>query len=105
MIGKMKQYAISEQKVRSIINRFDRKEEGIAKNTIAVMKRHGSAKRPYEIWVMYQKKIQKLTPRYRDETQSSNKITIISTWKYPGISPIGKEIPIPDDVLEELSKL
>ena len=33
----------------------------------------------------------------------SFKIKIISAWKYPGISPKGKSIPIPEEILEELS--
>ena len=31
-----------------------------------------------------------------------NKIIIISAWRYPGTSPVGKKIPIPDNIWEEL---
>ena len=27
---------------------------------------------------------------------------IITAWRYPGISPIGEPIPIPDDILAEI---
>ena len=27
---------------------------------------------------------------------------IITTWRYPGISPIGEPIPIPDEILAEI---
>jgi hypothetical protein len=34
-----------------------------------------------------------------------SKVTIISAWRYPGISPKGRNIPIPEDVLSELEKI
>ncbi|KKT50592.1 MAG: hypothetical protein UW43_C0004G0024 [Candidatus Yanofskybacteria bacterium GW2011_GWA1_44_21] len=56
--------------------------------TIAVMQPAGTKQRPYEIWSMYSKRGQK-------------KI-IITAWRYPGISPIRDEIPIPADIISEL---
>jgi len=34
-----------------------------------------------------------------------SKIRIITAWKYPGKSPVRGPIPIPPDILEELSKI
>jgi hypothetical protein len=91
-------------------------EEGIAENTIGVMQPSTNIKKPTEVWVMYQQKTnnkQQITNNKQSEKSSvishkslannnfSKKI-IISAWRYPGVSPIGKKIPIPADILEEL---
>lgn len=81
-------YRISEQKIKTILKNPSRKEEGIAPNTSAVMKRNDTPKRKEEMWVMFQK--------------LSHKLRIISAWRYPGMSPKGKEIPIPKDIMQEL---
>lgn len=107
-IMKMQFYGLSEQKVLSIIRRPQRKEEGIVKNTVAVMQpispkvnAKGELAWKTEIWAMYQlcraqkSKVQKL--------QTTNqKLKIISAWRYPGVSP--KNNPIPEDILRELSE-
>jgi len=36
--------------------------------------------------------------------QKDNRKVVISAWRYPGVSPVGKQIPIPADILEELKK-
>ncbi len=90
-IEKMRFYNLSENRLKRVLRNPDRKEEGIAPQTLAVMQRTGTKKHPTEIWMMYQ--IMK------------SKIKVISAWRYPGVSPKGKEIPIPGDILEELSKL
>jgi len=36
--------------------------------------------------------------------QIGQKKRIISAWRYPGISPKGEPVPIPDDIVEELKK-
>ncbi len=108
-IGKMRQYGFSEQKIRGVIFRPKRKEEGVAPRTIAVMQQAGSKKNPYEIWVMYQiKKVsaeggsafggknEKLKIKNLQQAQKK----IISAWRYPGISP--KRNPIPLEILNEL---
>jgi len=87
--NKMLQYRLSEQKIKTVLKNPARKEGGIAPNTSAVMKRNDTLKRKEEIWVMFQKK---------------SKVTVISAWRYPGVSPKGKEIPIPEDILKELEK-
>lgn len=90
-IEKMQFYGLSENRLKRVLRNPDRKEEGIAPETLAVMQRTGSKKHPTEIWIMYQ--------------IIKSKVKIISAWRYPGISPIGKKIPIPEDILEELSKI
>jgi len=90
VVSKMKQYSLSENRVKRVINNPKRKEEGIAPNTIAVMQPN-SSKHSYEFWAMYQVR--------------GSKIRIITAWKYPGKSPIKGPIPIPLDILEELSAI
>ena len=87
--GKMIQYQISESLVKRIISYPKRTEEGIAPATLAAM-RPTASKKSSELWVMYKKE--------------KGKKFIISTWRYPGVSPIGKPIIIPNEVLEELEK-
>ena len=89
--GKMRQYQLSEKRVLKVLRKPDRKEHGIAPKTIAVMQITGSKKHPTEIWLMYQ--------------TIKSTVRIISTWRYPGISPKGKPLPIPDDILNELDNL
>lgn len=96
---KMRYYRLSESRVKRTLKNPKRKEEGIAPATIAVMQPVSPAKKAGEIWVMYQ------TIESRSTNQESRKkIKVISAWRYPGVSPKGKEIPIPGDILEELKK-
>lgn len=110
VVGKMKQYGLSEQKVRSVLQRHTRKEEGIAPCTIAVMQPTGSKKRPTEIWVMYQLiKIKSQAQNLKDKTKFQVLLSpfsakrIITAWRYPGISP--KRNPIPQAIADELAAL
>ncbi len=99
---KMLQYRISEQKIKTILKNPARREEGIAPKTVAVMKRNDTPRRKEEVWVMYQEaKGEKGLLAGRQ----GKKKRIISTWRYPGISPKGKRIEIPEDTLEELGLL
>jgi len=86
---KMKYYGLSEGRLRRILRTPQRREEGIVPNTIALMQSAGG-KKPSEIWLMYQ--------------QVGQKKKMISAWRYPGISPIGEPIPIPDDISDFLTK-
>lgn len=88
--NKMLFYGISEQKIKTILKSPDRKEEGVAEKTFAVMKRNDTAKRKEELWVMY---------------AGNPKKIMISAWRYPGKSKLGKEIPIPDDVLDDIKNV
>lgn len=109
---KMQQYGLSDQKVRSVIRNPRRREEGIVKDTVAVMqpvsvKRGLDGKDTWkqEIWVMF-------VVKGKNEIVSSEanklmklqakKLRIISAWRYPGVSP--KRNPIPEDILLELER-
>ncbi|MDX9914159.1 MAG: hypothetical protein RBS77_06285 [Candidatus Moranbacteria bacterium] len=119
-VGKMMQYGLSAQRVKRVMRSYERIEEGIAKNTVAVMQPNatkrdseGAKKWSQEIWVMYQKrkasiKNDKLNPsiaidRLKNELAGKNQCKIISVWRYPGVSP--KNNPIPDDILDEVGDL
>jgi len=89
---KMRQYRLSEQRVLRVLRRPDRKEEGIAEGTLAAMQITGTKKHPTEIWLMY---VFLTRPKG---------IKIISTWRYPTRSPIGRP-PVPQDILEQLDAI
>ena len=109
----MRQYGLSKSKLFSILRSPERKEQGIAPGTTAVMKTNPTSQKlrgtskilgdnqkklalpkplrrraPGEIWLMY-----------RDAKDFRK---IISAWRYPGISKPGEEIPIPEDIRLEL---
>jgi len=97
---KMVFYGISSSRIKIILRNPKRSEKGIALNTIAVMQPRKTTSRLQskptrheEIWVMYQKQSQKL----------GRKI-IITAWRYPGVSPVREQIPIPHDIIEELKR-
>ncbi|MEI7621348.1 MAG: hypothetical protein WCJ51_02320 [Candidatus Moraniibacteriota bacterium] len=123
---KMHYYGLSEQKVLGVIRKPKRTETGIAKDTVAVMLPVGAIKkgkakpkwgRPsfgdfqseqesteeekeswnQEIWVMYQAK-----PESEIKNLKLKKLTIISAWRYPGMSP--KNNPIPEEIWRELGE-
>jgi len=91
---KIKFYHLSKQRLKRVLNKPYRIEEGIAPQTIALMqptkiKRIGKKKTwNQEIWLMVQKE--------------DDLIKIISAWRYPGISP--QSNPIPEEILLELKK-
>jgi len=106
VIEKMKFYGISPSRVKRVIRFPKRTEEGIAPKTAAVMKRNDTPKKKEEVWVMYQKLTNNRQPIASNATNATNnKIRVISAWRYPGISPKGKEIPIPEDILNELENI
>lgn len=103
---KMRQYGLSEARVKRVLRAPARVEAGIAPRTVAVMQpASGSAahayaalrfsgtgkpagrpaKRAHEIWVMYQ------------DTKKARKI--IAAWRYPGVSPVREPPPFPDDLM------
>ncbi len=90
---KMKQYQLSERRVLRVLRKAERKEEGIAPETFAQMQTTGTKKHPTEIWMMYVL------------LRKPKGIRIISAWRYPSRSPVGKMPPIPEDTLEELEKM
>lgn len=96
--AKMRQYGLSKSKLLKLLYKPDRKEEGIAPQTTAVMatnkvfnfarKEVKIKKVPGEIWLMY-----------KDDKDIRK---IISAWRYPGVSKAGEDIPIPREIVEEL---
>ena|SRR3989344_3242743 len=96
-IAKMGHYRLVPSLVKRIIRFPHRTEEGIAPGTTAVMQK-ARTKRAQEFWVMYRK----LESRIRNQELGSGKLRIISAWRYPGVSPLGKEIPIPEEIRREL---
>lgn len=103
--NKMVFYHLSAATVLGVFRRPERTEEGVAPETNAAMRtrkkyqpRRLLGRSPdlaprasgEEIWIMYQIK-------------SGKKITMISTWRYPGITKPGAPIPIPQDILTELT--
>jgi len=111
---KMKQYGLSEQKVKGIIHRPKRTEVGVAPKTVAMMQPvstkmiAGKEVWKQEIWVMYQKQSTKNSQQEAMNMKSrpSSLLTargclkIISAWRYPGVSP--KRSPIPEEIWREL---
>jgi hypothetical protein len=92
---KLLQYGLSPTLVKKVIRKPERTENGIAPETTALMIRKDTKKTKREIWVMIQK-------NNKENKKINSKTKIISTWIYPGISPQGKGIYIPEDVWEEL---
>lgn len=102
---KMMYYGISESLIKRIVRFPKRKEVGIAPNTVAVMQPTSNKKNPQEVWVMYLEL--GLWPSSSSTAVKLYSYTakkkIISAWRYPGVSPVGKKIPIPDEILQELA--
>ncbi len=67
-------YKLSAQRIRRVLHSPKRIEEGVAPKTVAMMQ----AAQSHEIWVMLQD-----SPKGR---------TIISTWRYPGVTKPRSEI-------------
>lgn len=96
---KMRQYGLSKIKLIQLLSKPERIEEGIAPGTTALMRTNKSfsaspkkyPKHAGETWIMYK--------------DSKGMRKIISAWKYPGISKPGENIPMPEDIKEELLKL
>ena len=102
-IEKMRFYGLSENRLKRVLRNPNRKEDGIVPKTLAVMQRTGSRKHPTEIRIMYQPAADQ--PKAgQTHVHKFQRIKVISAWRYPGISPKGKAIPIPDDILEELNR-
>ena len=104
---KLLQYGLSPTAVKNVIRRPDRTETGIAPKTTAVMKRKDSKKTKKEVWVMIQKhKAYNMKHETNKEEKMlhgvSSKTKIISAWIYPGVSPKGRDIYVPEDTLNEL---
>ncbi len=101
VVGKMGYYRISESLVKRVVRFPQRVEKGIAPGTTACMQPSGSKKSPSEVWVMYVE-IGSGREKTKNKTFLFPKKKIITAWRYPGISPIGEPIPIPEDILAEI---
>ncbi|MBI5220607.1 MAG: hypothetical protein HY978_02080 [Candidatus Liptonbacteria bacterium] len=101
--NKMRQYQLSEQRVRRVLHSPARIEEGIAPNTIAAMQVVPAPKRPYEIWVMLQSVSRKSEVKGQKSKVKGHESKIISAWRYPGRTKPGD--PIPAEILRELRML
>lgn len=105
--AKMKQYGLSKNKLINLLYKPQRKERGIVPGTVALMQtnpiRNYARKQaisnranksyfkvPGEVWLMYQ------------DIKNKNLRKIISAWRYPGISKPGEDIPIPEDIRQEI---
>lgn len=119
---KMRYYGLSQQKILGVISRPRRTETGIVESTVAVMQPTGTIKKEgkeekwnQEIWVMYQikekkqdSKLEKLMKNAKlkelqEKISSKKQLTIISAWRYPGVS--SKKDPIPAEILRELEEM
>lgn len=101
--NKMVFYHLSGAQILRIFRKPDRREEGIAPDTVAAMKtrvfennakkegNNANRKRSEELWIMYK--------------TVKGKTTMISAWRYPGTTKPGERPEIPADTLEELLKL
>lgn len=103
VVEKMAYYRISESLVKRVVRFPKRVEKGIALGTTACMQPVGSKKRPQEVWVMYKE----FGQRPNSSSQLSaldfqRKKKIITAWRYPGVSPIGEPVPIPEEILSEI---
>jgi len=102
---KMRQYRLSESRVKRVLRFPKRLEVGVAPDTVAGMQPAGSKKHPYEIWVMWTTKIKNEKSKIKNTDQNlkygrfkNKEIIIVSAWKYPGVSPVHEPPPIPEDV-------
>ena len=93
--NKMRQYGLSESRVKRIIHSPVRVEEGIAEDTIAMMQpasiRTTGKEKTWnqELWVMIVD-----TPKTR---------RVVSAWRYPGQTKLGN--PLPPEVLRQLKAM
>jgi hypothetical protein len=118
--NKMVFYHISGAQILRIFRKPNRREEGIAPGTSACMqgrKLAGSSKgRAEEIWIMYRMNKGLRTKNKERESRvlspqssvlskhSQSRITLISAWRYPGVTKPGERPLIPADIAEMLER-
>jgi hypothetical protein len=71
---KMKQYALSKQRVKRVVRNPDRIEKSIVPKMVAVMQVAGTSKHRYEIWVMYELKLKSKNEKVKIADQKEKKI-------------------------------
>lgn len=69
---KMRQYGLSESRIKRILRYPKRVEVGVAEDTVAGMQPAGSKKHPFEIWVMWTQK-GKSDAKRRPESRIQNR--------------------------------
>lgn len=103
---KLKQYNLSQSRIKRVIRHPDRVEEGIVEDAIAVMQKAGTSKKETEIWALYVIKKEKNNKRDSDsllKRATKSQLKVISAWRYPGKSP--QRDPIPADILQEVRSI
>lgn len=117
---KMRQYGISEGRVKRILRAPMRTETGVADETVAVMQPLSTRWDPMskertwkqELWLMYQMR----APQSMDKNESvmndtmrevvaagknaQKQCRLISVWRYPGVTKPGDGIP--EEILADL---
>lgn len=104
--NKMVYYHLSAAQVLRIFRFPDRREEGVAPNTIAAMKvrkkvsasksaMQRGLRNSEEIWMMYRISGGR-------QKSSGSKVVLISAWRYPGRTKPGERVPVPVEILDEL---
>ncbi len=94
--AKMRQYRLSEARVRRVIHSPQRVEEGIAEDTVAMMQPASvrrtvagkAAEWTQEIWVMI--------------SERPGERRVVSAWRYPGVTKPGD--PLPAEIVRELQR-
>lgn len=108
---KMRHYGLSAQRVKRVLLRPMRTEEGIAENTVAVMqpqstRRGANGERDWksEIWVMYRMKLKNSKNDFSKMSSGfkSEQTVIISAWRYPGKTKEGEGLP--EGILDEIGE-
>lgn len=92
---KMRQYRLTESRVKRVIRYPQRMEEGIIPGAIAVMS-PSDGKHYSEIWVMY------VLVKSKAKGQKS-KVKVVTAWRYPGKAP--ERDPVPQSILREIKAL
>ncbi len=107
---KMRQYGLSEQRIKRVIRAPFRSEEGVLEKAIAAMQpasiyrdKNGKKTWKQEIWVMYLLAKRGGISNFESLILKQPKIRIITAWRYPGISK--KRDAIPEEILNEIRSI
>lgn len=122
---KMRQYGISESRVKRVVRAPQRVEHGVADGTAAAMQPLSTRRDPatgrkvwtQEIWVMYCAKSKVKSQKSKDELHEAGsgamqrvtamlappKMRLISVWRYPGVSK--ERDGIPPEIWDEMVAL
>jgi hypothetical protein len=86
----MQFYGLTPSRVLRVVRAPERVEVGVAEGTLAGLQTAGTKAKPWEIWTMWR--------------QDGKRKLIITAWRYPGVSPVREQVPIPSDILAELKQ-